>query len=151
MKCLNCGNELDFYEFLRFSDDVNVAVCPKCKIRINLREFIKERKVTQEFLIMTLCGSTKFKEEFEAAQKEFSLRGYLVISVGCFLHREDDLRIEEQKELLDRIHLQKIDLADIIFIISPDGYIGESTAKEIEYAKEKGKLIVYQTHSFLKK
>jgi len=103
-----------------------------------------------KFPIMTLVGSTKFKEEFEAVEKEFTLKGYVVLTVGCFLHRDFDKRIVKKKRMLDRVHLQKIDMADIVFVVSPDGYIGGSTRTEIEYAERAGKLVVYQTHSFLK-
>lgn len=157
MKCPNCKVDLDAYEFFRLSDDINFVVCPKCHYRFNLSVYAKESKRVErdkwpiEFPIMTLCGSTRFKEEFEAAQKEFSLRGFLVISVGCFLHKENDSRIAKNKELLDAVHLGKIDLADVVLIISPNGYIGESTNKEIRYAKEKGKLVVFQSHSFVKR
>jgi hypothetical protein len=43
--------------------------------------------------------------------------------------------------MLDRMHLAKIDLADEIFVINVDNYIGDSTRNEIEYAKSKGKRV----------
>jgi len=91
--------------------------------------------------IVTLCGSTRFKNIFEIVEKELALRGYLVISVSCFGHVDKDERIWENKDLLDKIHLKKIDLADEIYIIDWNGYIGESTRNEISYASERGKVI----------
>lgn len=47
------------------------------------------------------------------------------------------------KELLSELHRAKIDLSDAIFVVNVDGYIGESTRGEIEYAKQIGKEIIY--------
>ena len=38
------------------------------------------------------------------------------------------------KELLDELHLRKIDLADEVYVVNVDGYVGESTQLEIAYA-----------------
>ena len=92
--------------------------------------------------VITLCGSTKFKEEFERVNRELTLAGNVVISVGCFGHSGDNVT-DEQKVMLDEIHKQKIDMADAIFVINKDGYIGSSTKSEIEYAKAHGKVIYY--------
>ena len=96
--------------------------------------------------IITLCGSTKFKDEFIEAQKNLTLQGYIVISVGLFGHSGDDLL--GKKEMLDDMHKRKIDLADEIFVINKDGYIGTSTRGEIEYAKETNKKVNYMEQPF---
>ena len=107
----------------------------------------KKGLVTQmtKFKVITLCGSTKFKKEYEMAQKELTLDGYIVISVSCFGHSDDTdkSRIMSKKTMLDEIHLVKIDMADEIFVIDVDNYIGKSTSSEIAYAKETGKVIRY--------
>lgn len=96
------------------------------------------------FKIVTLCGSTRFKEQFFEVQKKLTLEGYIVISVGLFGHSGDDeVWTEGTKEMLDKMHLSKIDLADEIFVINVNGYIGESTKREIEYAKSTGKTVNY--------
>ena len=41
------------------------------------------------YKVVTLCGSTRFKDEFMKAQKELTLKGYIVISVGLFGHSGD--------------------------------------------------------------
>ena len=92
---------------------------------------------------ITLCGSTKFKSEYEECNKKLTLEGNIVISVGLFGHADKVNLTKEQKSLLDEIHLRKIDLSDEIFVINVGGYIGESTQKEIGYAKAKGKAIGY--------
>ena len=96
------------------------------------------------FKIITLCGSTRFKEEFLEAQKRLTLEGNIVISVGLFGHSGDDVVWKDGvKEMLDRQHLAKIDLADEIFVINIGGYTGDSTRREIAYAEYKGKSITY--------
>ena len=84
--------------------------------------------------IVCLCGSTKFKEDFLFLQKEYTLRNYIVLSVGFFGHADDEQLTMETKAELDILHLAKIDLAHEVCIISVDGYIGESTRREIAYA-----------------
>lgn len=72
------------------------------------------------------------------------MEGNIVISVGLFGHSGDDeVWTEGTKEMLDDMHLRKIDLADEIFVINTGGYIGDSTRKEIEYATASGKLVRY--------
>lgn len=96
------------------------------------------------YKIITLCGSTRFKDEFLAEQKRLTLEGNIVISVGLFGHSGDGEVWEEgTKEMLDDMHKRKIDLADEIFVINPNGYIGESTKSEIKYAKLKHKKVEY--------
>jgi len=96
------------------------------------------------FKVITLCGSTRFKDEFLEAQKRLTLEGNIVISVGLFGHSGDDeVWTEGVKDMLDRQHLAKIDLADEIFVVNVGGYIGESTRREIAYAEYKGKSITY--------
>jgi len=92
--------------------------------------------------VVTLCGSTRFKDDFIKIQKELTLRGCIVISVGCFGHWGDAIS-DSQKVMLDDMHKRKIDMADTIFVINRDGYIGESTKSEIEYAENQGKTVAY--------
>jgi len=87
--------------------------------------------------IITLCGSTKFKEQFEEVQKELTLADYIVLTVGCYYHtfpKELEEIVEKHKEQLDRLHKEKIALAEAIVVIDVDGYVGKSTDSEIRYA-----------------
>ena len=94
------------------------------------------------YKVITLCGSTRFKEDFERVNRELTLLGNIVISVGCFGHSGDSFT-DEQKVMLDDIHKRKIDMADAIYVINKDGYIGSSTRSEIQYAIRTGKQIIY--------
>ena len=98
--------------------------------------------------IVTLCGSTRFKDAFFEAQKRLTLEGNIVISVGLFGHSGDnEVWAESKKDMLDDMHLRKIDLADEIFVINVGGYIGSSTKAEIEYARTTGKAVRYLEES----
>ena len=102
-----------------------------------------EKKVGK-YPVITLCGSTRFKDQFLEAQKQLTLAGNIVISVGLFGHSGDDeVWTEGTKEMLDDMHKRKIDMADEIFVINVGDYIGESTRSEIEYAKQKGRTVRY--------
>lgn len=97
-----------------------------------------------KYHVITLCGSTRFKEQFLEAQKRLTLEGNIVISVGLFGHSGDEeVWTPGTKEMLDNMHKRKIDMADAIYVINPGGYIGESTRSEIEYAKANGKKVLY--------
>jgi len=100
--------------------------------------------MTGKYKTITLCGSTKFKDEFIAEQKRLTLEGNIVISVGLFGHSGDDeVWSDSTKEMLDDMHKRKIDMADEIFVINVGGYIGQSTMSEIEYAIKTNKPVNY--------
>ena len=97
-----------------------------------------------KYKVITLCGSTKFKEDFMREQKRLSLEGNIVISVGLFGHSGDtEVWTEDKKAMLDDMHKRKIDMADEIFVINKNGYIGSSTKSEIEYAIKTNKKVNY--------
>ena len=88
-----------------------------------------------KYKVITLCGSTRFKDAYMEAQKRLTLDGYIVISVGLFGHSGDNEvwegmdedTLTRTKVMLDDMHKRKIDMADEIYVINVDGYIGEST------------------------
>lgn len=105
----------------------------------------------KNYKVITLCGSTRFKDEFMKVQKDLTLKGNIVISVGLFSHSGDDevwenmdeVTLTKTKEMLVDMHKRKIDMADEIFVINVGGYIGDSTKSEIEYAIKTGKKVNY--------
>ena len=107
--------------------------------------------MNKKYKVITLCGSTRFKDQFMETQKRLTLQGNIVISVGLFGHsgdsevweNMDEGTLTKTKEMLDDMHKRKIDMADEIFVINVNGYIGESTKSEIEYAKKHGKKVNY--------
>ena len=104
-----------------------------------------------KYKVITLCGSTRFKDEFMEANKRLTLQGNIVISVGLFGHsgdnevweNMDEGTLTKTKEMLDDIHKRKIDMADEIFVINVKGYIGDSTRSEIDYALKHNKVVRY--------
>ena len=107
--------------------------------------------MVKNYKVITLCGSTRFKDDFMKVQKELTLKGNIVISVGFLGHSGDDEvwdgmdegNLSKTKEMLDYMHKRKIDMADEIFVINVGGYIGNSTRSEIEYAVKNGKKVNY--------
>lgn len=103
------------------------------------------------YRVITLCGSTRFKDQFMEAQKQLTLDGNIVISVGLFGHSGDNEvwegmdedTLTKTKLMLDDMHKRKIDMSDGIYVINVGGYIGDSTRSEIEYTKRTGKDIQY--------
>jgi len=95
--------------------------------------------------IIYLCGSTKFKQQFIDANFKETMNGHIVLSVGWFSHADGKIYYptKEEKERLDELHKRKIDLCDEVFVINVNGYIGESTRSEIEYAERNNKPIKY--------
>lgn len=97
-----------------------------------------------KYKVITLCGSTRFKDQFLEAQKQLTLEGNIVISVGLFGYAGDDeVWADGVKSMVDDMHKRKIDMADAIYVINVGGYIGESTRSEIEYATKQGKTVMY--------
>ena len=100
--------------------------------------------MVDRYTVITLSGSTRFKDAFIETQKRLPLEGNIVISVGLFGHSGDEeVWTPGTKEMLDDMHKRKIDMADEIFVINVGGYIGESTRSEIEYAKTAGKKVYF--------
>lgn len=91
--------------------------------------------------IVCLCGSTKFKSEFEAMTARETLLGKIVLTVGFFHHKQMVPITADQKQKLDELHLDKIEMADEVLMINPNSYIGESTRSELAYAIVRNKAI----------
>ena len=82
----------------------------------------------------------KFKDDFLREQKRLTLEGNIVLAPNMF---EIENITSNIKSMLDEMHKRKIDLADEVFVINKNGYIGSSTKSEIEYAQNLGKKIVF--------
>jgi hypothetical protein len=95
--------------------------------------------------IVCLCGSTRFGQAFQEANLRETLAGRIVLTIGCDTKSDSELfavsdeEFQRIKKRLDLLHLAKIDLADEILVLNVDGYIGESTIREIKYALRKKK------------
>lgn len=101
-------------------------------------------------LIVCLCGSTRFYDEFRRQNLLLTLRGEIVLSIGCDTKSDSDLALAAEfgeilnmKSRLDDPHKRKIDLCDYILVLNVGGYVGESTRGEIAYAREHHKRVTY--------
>ncbi|GAA1554481.1 hypothetical protein [Kribbella lupini] len=92
--------------------------------------------------VVTICGSTRFRDQIAAANRELTLAGNIVLAPGVFAHAGDAMT-DDDKQRLDALHLTKIDLACWVLIVNPGGYIGTSTRREIEHAHRTGKPVHY--------
>lgn len=97
--------------------------------------------------VITLCGSTRFKDTFMKAAQDLTLDGHIVLMPNVFHHIDMPELTAEQKDMLDTLHKKKIDMSDCIVIIDDeiDGqpYLGRSTRNERLYANMKNKPVYY--------
>jgi hypothetical protein len=108
-----------------------------------------ERPTGENFpVIVTLCGSTRFWRTFQRAGLDETMAGRIVLSIGAASGTDDEHfgnlprdEYERVKTMLDTLHLRKIDLCDEILVLNCDGYVGESTAREVAYAKRHGRRV----------
>jgi hypothetical protein len=94
---------------------------------------------------ITLCGSTRFKDQFQQTERRLALEGYAVYSCSLWGHSDDPLT-EDQKLMLDAVHQVKIMNSECIMVINVGGYVGESTKREIMLADNLGKKITFLEH-----
>lgn len=96
--------------------------------------------------IITVCGSLRFYKEMMEITEEMELQGncMLVPIYNPARPNKDDFT-KEDALTLDKMHKEKIKLADAILVVNVDGYIGNSTKSEIEFAKSLNKEILYYT------
>lgn len=92
--------------------------------------------------IVCISGSVRFAQEMRVANREMTFAGVIVLAPGEAGNMMDAVT-QEQKDALDELHLRKIDLADRLLVVNPGGYLGESTSREIAYAKATGKPVSF--------
>mgnify|MGYP000034679913 FL=1 len=93
--------------------------------------------------IITICGSLKFKSEMIEVAEKLELQENAVITPIYPTNSNEDAYTDEQADILDKMHKEKIKISDAIYVVNVGGYIGTSTKSEIEYAKSLGKEILY--------
>lgn len=100
-------------------------------------------------MIITLCGSNKFKSEIHRLANYLYENGFYVHIPAEFnsdINEESETFYYIQKGLLLG-HFRKIDQANVVVICNFNGYIGNSTAMELAYAFAKNKFIIALTES----
>lgn len=89
--------------------------------------------------IVCICGSLRFADEMRAANRDLTLGGAIVLAPS----EADGPLTEEQRMALGVLHLRRIDLADRVLVVNPGGYVGESTTREVAYARSRGKPVSF--------
>lgn len=113
--------------------------------------YVRDQEAARRPKVVVLCGSTRYWEEFQEATLYETAAGRIVLAPGCNLKQPhplwaDPVQADRLKKVLDDLHLRKVDLADEVLVVNPGGYYGDSTRREIDYARSLGKPIRY-THS----
>lgn len=85
--------------------------------------------------VVTLCGSMKFQDEMMKIAEKLALDGECVLTPVYMVTQHPEITDEEIKRL-KKEQLKRIELSDEIFVVNVNGYVGESTIAEIEYAKK---------------
>lgn len=154
LQCTRCGKDMGNVYFAIGMD----VYCDKCHLAkfpdLNGDTVPYERVIriggdsTLRPKIVCLCGSTRFSKEYQEANLRETLAGNIVLTIGCDMKGDAHLfadkseaELQKIKSDLDMLHREKIFLADEVLILNVDGYIGDSTEREIRYAKDVGKPI----------
>ena len=92
--------------------------------------------------VITMCGSLRFQKEMIKEAERLELAGNCVLSV-VYPSKAKELYTKSEIEALSKMHYQRIDMSDAVYIVNVDGYIGEATRGEMEYALAKGKEVLF--------
>lgn len=82
----------------------------------------------------------RFKNEMINIAAELELNGDVVIQ--CIYFPQNKKLSDFELEMLNKLHYKKIEISDAIYVVNVNGYIGESTKNEIEYARSLNKEIL---------
>lgn len=98
-------------------------------------------------VVVCLCGSTRFRAAFEAANWQETLAGKIVLQPGQYTHslpaggHKEQVLGPEVSAQLEALYFRKIEMAQEVLVLNVGGYIGSSTAREIVHALELGKVV----------
>lgn len=108
------------------------------------------------YAIITICGSTRFREEMLESAEILTAAGWIVLMPNVMRHEVNEKLgyyghaelTPELKERLDEMHLEKIRRSDAIFVVDVDDYVGESTSREIAYAERLERAVYRWTRAY---
>ena len=93
--------------------------------------------------IVAIIGSTRFKPFHLGAMQKETLKGKIVLCCGFFHHVDNYPITDEMKKQLDKLSHDKIDLADEVYVVNVNGYIGQTTNELIAYAASQDKQLTF--------
>lgn len=96
--------------------------------------------------VITVCGSYKFKKEMNEITEKMALKGICMLTPIELTKPNKEAYTKEEALMIDKMHKEKIKLSDAILVVNVDGYIGNSTKNEIEFAKSLNKEVLYYTN-----
>ncbi len=96
-------------------------------------------------MIFTLCGSARFEPVWHEANKQLGLAGHISFSLMTFPSVEGGKSwyTDDQKWTLDLAHLAKIEESDAVLMLNVGQYLGESSSRELEWARMRDKIIYW--------
>ena len=95
--------------------------------------------------VITVCGSYKFKKEMNEIAEKMALKGNCMLTPIELTKPNKEAYTKEEALMIDKMHKEKIKLSDAILVVNVNGYIGNSTKSEIEFAKSLNKEVLYYT------
>lgn len=96
--------------------------------------------------IITVCGSLRFFKEMMEITEKMELEGNcMLVPIYNPLKSNKDNYSDKDAIMLNKMHKERIKLSDAILVVNVNGYVGNSTKSEIEYAKALNKEIIYYT------
>lgn len=93
--------------------------------------------------IVAIIGSSKFREQHLGAAQRETLLGNIALNYGFYHHVDRYPITDEQKDAIDSLNQRKVAMADEVFVVNPNGYIGQSTKELIEFAQSASKKVIY--------
>ena len=94
-------------------------------------------------IVVVIIGSTRFKQHHLGYAQKLTLQGKIALTSGFYHHVDNFPITTQQKEMIDRLMLARIDLSDEVLVVNINGYIGESTGRAIKYAHETNKRVTF--------
>lgn len=85
--------------------------------------------------IITIIAPVKFKKEIMEVYDKLTDEGNIVL-LPNFTHKGDE-------DVMMALHKQKIDIANSVYVVNVDGYMGRGTYEEIGYSTTKGIPVEY--------
>lgn len=92
--------------------------------------------------IITVCGSLRFQQEM---MEKMDLQGHCMLSPVYPTRENKEEYTEEEIDVFERMHKERIKMSNAILVVDVDHYIGNSTQSEIAFTKSLGKEIIYYT------
>lgn len=93
--------------------------------------------------IVAIIGSSRFKAAHLGIAQKVTLQGKIPLIAGFFHHVDCVPLTDDQKGMIDQLMLHKINMADEVFVVNVNGYIGKTTRQGIEHARQSDKPITF--------